>query len=93
MEMEWTGGGNSKQGCSKDFSNQPYIGGLLDGVNAGSLGLMAAVTWQLGKASLIDPLTIVLSLLALIGLLRFRINSVWLIGGGGLAGLIRAFIS
>ena len=71
----------------------PWIGGLLDGVNAGSLGLMAAVTWQLGKASLIDPLTIVLSLLALVGLLRFRINSVWLIGGGGLAGLIRAFSS
>ena len=68
------------------------IGGLLDGVNAGSLGLMAAVTWQLGRASLVDWPTIVLLILALVGLLRFRINSVWLIAGGGLAGLIRAFI-
>ena len=71
----------------------PWIGSLLDGVNAGSLGLMAAVTWQLGRASLIDPLTIILAVVSLIALLRFRVNSVWLILGGGLAGLLKLFLS
>jgi chromate transporter len=28
-------------------------GGFLDGVNVASLGLMAAVTWQLGRAALV----------------------------------------
>ncbi len=42
--------------------NSPWISSLLDGVNAASLGLMAAVTWQLGRASLIDPVTILIAL-------------------------------
>ncbi len=32
--------------------NSPWASGMLDGVNVASLGLMAAVTWQLGWASL-----------------------------------------
>ena len=66
----------------------PWFGALLDGVNAAALGLMAAVTWQIGRASLVDPLTILIALTALILLLRFRVNSTWLIAGGALAGLI-----
>jgi chromate transporter len=67
-----------------------WVSGLLDGVNAAALGLMAAVTWQLGRASLVDPLTVAIALLALALLLRFKLNSTWLILGGGLAGLLRA---
>lgn len=70
----------------------PWVGSLLDGVNAGSLGLIAAVTWQLGRASLIDPTTIILAALALVALLWFRVNSVWLILGGALVGLARAYL-
>jgi hypothetical protein len=36
---------------------------------------MAAVTWQLGRAALIDPLTVVIALVSLILLIRFRWNS------------------
>ena len=68
--------------------SSPWFGALLDGVNAAALGLMAAVTWQIGRASLVDPLTILIALTALILLLRFRVNSTWLIAGGALAGLI-----
>ncbi|MBD3256997.1 chromate efflux transporter [candidate division GN15 bacterium] len=70
----------------------PWVGALLDGVNAGSLGLMAAVTWQLGRASLIDPLTIALAIIAAALLLRYKVNSVWLIAGGAAAGLIKSFV-
>jgi len=67
-----------------------WLGGLLDGVNVASLGLMAAVAWQLGWASLIDPLTILVAIASLVLLLRFRINSTWLVLGGACVGLLGA---
>ena len=72
--------------------SSPWLGALLDGVNAASLGLMAAVTWQIGWASLIDPLTVLIALAGLILLLRFKLNSTWLIAGGALIGLLNAFL-
>jgi chromate transporter len=69
-----------------------WFGALLDGVNAASLGLMAAVTWQLGRASLIDALTIIIALLALILLLRFKINTTWLVLAGALVGLVKMML-
>jgi chromate transporter len=65
-----------------------WAGAFLDGVNAAALGLMAAVTWQLGRASLVDLLTIVVALAAFGLLLRFKINSTWLILAGALIGLL-----
>ncbi|MFZ3078512.1 MAG: chromate efflux transporter [Bellilinea sp.] len=72
--------------------NSIWVRGLLDGVNAASLGLMAAVTWALGRASLVDPLTILLALAALILLLRFKLNTTLLIAGGALIGFVRALM-
>ncbi len=69
-----------------------WVSGLLDGVNVASLGLMAAVTWQLGRVSLTDSLTILIALVSLLLLIRFKINSTWLIAGGALTGLLRALI-
>jgi chromate transporter len=67
-------------------------GAFLDGVNVGSLALMAAVTWQLGRASLIDAVTIGLSIVSLIALFRFRLNSAWLVLIGAIVGMLgRAF--
>ncbi|MGA7921467.1 MAG: chromate efflux transporter [Candidatus Acidiferrales bacterium] len=63
-------------------------GAFLDGVNVGSLALMAAVTWQLGRASLVDAITVLVAVASLIALLRFRVNSVWLILLGGITGLV-----
>jgi chromate transporter len=60
---------------------------FLDGVNVASLGLMAAVTWQLGRAGVIDVFTIVLAVLSLVLVLRFKVNSVWLILGGAVLGV------
>jgi chromate transporter len=61
-------------------------GAFLDGVNAASLALMAVVTLQLGIGSLRDPLTVGLALVSAILLVRYRVNSTWLILGGGLIG-------
>jgi chromate transporter len=72
--------------------NSTWVSGLLDGVNVAALGLMAAVTWQLGRASLVDPLTILIALVSFVLLLRFKINSTWLILGGAAIGLLKALI-
>ena len=70
----------------------PWLGALLDGVNVSSLGLMSAVTLQLGRASLIDLLTIAMALVSVILIARFRINGTWLVLGGALVGLLRALV-
>jgi chromate transporter len=60
----------------------------LDGVIAGSLALMAVVTWQLGKTAIVDRITLIVFLLSAFVLLRFRINSAWLIGAAALSGWV-----
>ena len=62
--------------------------GVLDGVNIASLALMAAVTWQLGRAALIDVTTAAVSVVSLALLLRWRVNPTWLIGAGAVIGLV-----
>ncbi|BAY32751.1 chromate transport protein [Nostoc carneum NIES-2107] len=65
----------------------PWASGFLDGVNAASLGLMAGVTYTLGRAALVDWLTIILAILSAIAVFRFKINSAWLVLAGGAIGL------
>jgi chromate transporter len=58
----------------------------LDGVVAGSLALMAVVCWQLNRAAVVDWFTLAIFAMALPALMRFRINSAWLIIAAGLLG-------
>ncbi len=61
-------------------------GALLDGVNAGSLGLMGAVTWQLQRAAIFDLSTALLGVASAVLLFGTRANSAWLVAGGALVG-------
>lgn len=61
-------------------------GAALDGVNVASLALMAVVSWQLGRAALVDAVTISIAVASLLALLRYRTSSVWLILGGAAVG-------
>lgn len=65
-------------------------GAVLDGVNVASLALMAVVSFQLGRAALIDGFTASLAAASLFALLRWRVNSAWLIGAGAILGWIVA---
>ncbi len=65
----------------------PWTSAFLDGVNAAALGLMAAVTWQLGRAAIVDGFTLALAVVAGAVLLRLKVNSAWLVGGGAAVGL------
>jgi chromate transporter len=64
----------------------PWTSAFLDGANAVAVGLMAAVAWQLGTSSIIDVLTAAIAIVAAILLIRFHVNSVWLVVGGGAVG-------
>src|SRR5204863_170743 len=78
----------------------PVTAALLDGVNAAALGLMAAVTVTLARAALLvhrqsgpfDPpasvLAMVLAGVALAVLVRWKVNSAWLVLAGGLIGVV-----
>ena len=68
--------------------NSTWMSSLLDGVNASALGLMAAVTFQLASSSLTDFYTAFIAIISLILLLRYKISSTWLIGGGALIGFL-----
>jgi chromate transporter len=61
-------------------------GAILDGVNAASLALMAAVTLRLAPAALSDWPAALIALVAAFLLFRLRINSAWLVAGGAIAG-------
>ncbi len=63
-------------------------GAFLDGVNAASLGLMAAVTVELGRAALSGWFPLLIGLVCAVCLFRFRLNAAWLILGGAAAGLL-----
>ncbi len=65
----------------------PAAAAFLDGVTVASLALMVAVTWYLGRSALVDPLTILLAILGALLLLRYRVNSAWLVFGGAAAGI------
>jgi chromate transporter len=65
----------------------PWASGFLDGVNAASLGLMAGVTYTLGRTALVDWLTIVIAILSAVAVFRLKINSAWLVLAGGTIGL------
>ena len=71
----------------------PDTGAFLDGVNAGALALMAAVTWTLSRAALVDRWTALLGLACVALLLRFKLNPAWLVLGGAAAGMALAAAS
>lgn len=66
----------------------PVMSNLLDGLNVTSLALMAGVTWQLGRNALVDPFSALLAVVALVLLIRFKVNAAWLVIGGGVLGLL-----
>ena len=70
----------------------PWTAALLDGVNVAALGLMSGVAWQLGRDAIVDPLTALLALAAAILLIRFRVNSAWLVLGGGAIGIVATML-
>jgi len=65
-------------------------GAALDGVNVASLALMLSATYVLGRSAIYSFFTAGLALFSLILLVRFRVNSAWLVLFGGILGLVKS---
>ena len=63
-----------------------WTAAILDGVVVGSLALMAVVASQLGRASIVDWRTLIILIASSVVVLRFRVNSAWVIAGAGMIG-------
>jgi len=63
-------------------------GGFLEGVNVAALGLIAAVALQLGRAALVDPITISIALVSFVVLLRAPLAAPPLVIAGGVVGVL-----
>jgi chromate transporter len=68
----------------------PLAAGFLDGVNVASLALMAVVTWLLARSAIVSYWTAAVALASAVSLIRFRVNSAWLVLAGGIVGLVLA---
>ena len=65
-----------------------WAGGFLEGVNVAALGLIAAVALQLGRAALVDPITISIALVSFVVLLRAPLAAPPLVIAGGVVGVL-----
>jgi chromate transporter len=71
----------------------PWFGPLLDGVNVASLGLIIAVTLELARTFLADPVGLAVALVAAVLLFRFGVGATWLVLLGALVGLAQHLMS
>jgi chromate transporter len=71
----------------------PVAAAFLDGVVVASLALMTVVTFQLGRAAIVDLPTALVAGVSLAVLLRTRVASPWLLVAGAVAGWVcRAYL-
>ena len=67
----------------------PAAQAFLDGVNVAVVALILSVGLLLLRSAIVDVWTALILLLALVALLRFRLDTLWLVLGGAVAGLVR----
>ncbi len=65
----------------------PWTRPLLDAINAAALGLMLGVTVLLATDAIFNLPTALIAVLALLALVRYQINSTWLLAIGALLGI------
>ena len=73
------------------LKGSPSARAFLNGINAATMGLMAAVSWQLARGAIVDIFTGLETVIAFFILLRYQINAAWLILGGIVAGFVMKF--
>ncbi len=74
---------------ARHLRKSAWTAALLDGVNVAALALMTGVLFQLGQRALSDFVTWLLALLTFAVLLRFKVNSIWLLLAGAIVGIAR----
>jgi chromate transporter len=65
----------------------PLAGAVLDGINVAALAIIVVVAWQLGRSAIVDGVTLAIALVSGFLLIRYRMNSAWLVLAGAVAGM------
>ncbi len=65
----------------------PVLGAALDGVNAAAVALMVVAGVTIGREAIVDPVTAVVALAALLLHVRLRVGLPWLLLGAGAVGV------
>ena len=68
--------------------NHPLVRGFLAGVMPAVTGMLLAATLFIGRNGITGPATAIVAVLSLLILVRFRLDPIWLVFGGGLLGLV-----
>lgn len=66
----------------------PWARRALDGLNAAAVGLMAGVVVVLARTAFPDVIAVAIGVVALVVLLRWKVNSAWLVLAGAAIGLL-----
>ncbi|MBI1877431.1 MAG: chromate efflux transporter [Chloroflexi bacterium] len=66
---------------------------FLAGINAAVVALILAVSLALFRSAIVDGWTALLLLVGLVALLRFKLDTLWLVAGGASAGLVHYLVS
>jgi chromate transporter len=72
--------------------SSPIAGTFLDGVIVASLALMAFVTYGLAVSALVDVVTVGIAIVSSVLLIRFHVNSMWVIVLGTVIGVVKFLI-
>jgi chromate transporter len=69
----------------------PIAQAFLRGVNAAVVALILSVSLALFRSAVVDVWTALVVVVGLVALLRFKVNTLWLVMGGAVVGLARYF--
>jgi len=70
----------------------PLVKGFLKGITAGALGAIAAAAIIFARAAIFDVVTLAIAFVSLLLLIRWNINTIVLIAGAAIVGLLRLFL-
>ncbi len=70
----------------------PLAGAVLDGINVAALAVIVVVAWQLGRSAIVDGVTLAIALVSGFLLIRYRMNSAWLVLAGACAGAVASLL-
>ncbi|MGP8127920.1 MAG: chromate efflux transporter [Candidatus Bathyarchaeia archaeon] len=72
--------------------SSPIAGAFLDGVIVASIALIVFVTYELAIAALVDVVTVGIAIVSFLLLIRFHVNSMWVIALGVVIGVVKFLI-
>ncbi len=72
----------------RKFHENRLLANFFRGARAAVIGMILEAGLSIGKSSLIDIKTVFIAGIALISLLKYKLNPIWILLGAGIVGLV-----